>query len=355
MDLNPDEIKQYSRHLLLDEIGESGQKKLKAAKVLVIGAGGLGCPILQYLAAAGIGHLGIIDHDTIDVSNLQRQILFNHDDLGKNKAKVAAKKLSLLNPYVIFRIFDFALSTRNALEIFKDFDIIVDGSDNFPTRYLVNDAAVISKKPLVFGSIFKFEGQVSLFNFEDGPNYRCLFPSPPRPGEVPSCSEIGVLGVLPGIIGSLQANEVLKLVLNLGENLSGKLLSFNALNLSQQIFKFSKNEDIKILELQKDYESFCGFESPDDQITYEGLLRFGQDYSLLDVRSKSERDINSLGGIHIPLDEIEDRWTEIETKKTVVVYCQSGKRSAAAIKLLKAKLRETPFLNLEGGLNKVRV
>lgn len=355
MKLNSLEIKQYSRHLLLDEIGESGQKKLKSARVLVIGAGGLGCPVLQYLTAAGIGTLGIIDHDTVDISNLQRQVLFNHKDLGENKAKVAGQKLSLLNPNINFQIFDFALNSENALRIFSDFDIIVDGSDNFPTRYLVNDAAVLTKKPLVFGSIFKFEGQVSLFNFKDGPNYRCLFPSPPLPGEVPNCSEVGVLGVLPGIIGSLQANEVLKLVLNIGENLSGKLLSFNALNLSQDIFNFSKNKDVKILALQNNYESFCGIQPHYQQISYAELKAFTKDYSLLDVRSKMEREIISLGGRHIPLSEIADRWREIEQDKRVVVYCQSGKRSEAAIKLLQEKLSNTSFYNLVGGMNKLDV
>ncbi len=353
MELNSEEIKQYSRHLLLNEIGDKGQEKLKAAKVLVIGAGGLGCPILQYLAAAGIGTLGIIDHDKVDISNLQRQVLFNHKDIGKNKAKIAGEKLCHLNPYIKFQIFDFALSPENALEIFKDFDIIVDGSDNFPTRYLVNDAAIICDKPLVFGSIFKFEGQVSLFNYKGGPSYRCLFPSPPSPGEVPNCSEIGVLGVLPGIIGSFQANEVLKLVLEIGENLSGKLLTFNALNYSQQIFKFSKSKDLAVTALQTEYESFCGINPNLEQISWEELENYKEEFSLLDVRTAEERELKSLGGFHIPLNEMEQKWKEIDTRKTLVVYCQSGKRSEAAIGILQAKIPSLRILNLEGGLNNV--
>lgn len=356
MELSPDEIKQYSRHLLVHEIGEVGQQKLKNAKVLVIGAGGLGCPILQYLTAAGIGKLGIIDHDTVDISNLQRQVLFNHDDIGKSKAIVAGQKLQLLNPYLNFQIYNYALSTENALQIFNEYDVIVDGSDNFPTRYLVNDAAVICNKPLVFGSIFKFEGQVSLFNYKGGPNYRCLFPSPPSPGEVPNCSEVGVLGVLPGIIGCLQANEVLKILLDIGENLSGKLLSFNALSLSQQIFSFSKNEDHNIGELQENYESFCGLSSSSSrQISFKELEGLVPNHLLLDVRTAAERKLNSIGGIHIPLDELEARWTEIEKEKSLVVYCQSGKRSELAIELLQKKMSGTSFYNLEGGLNKMPV
>lgn len=353
MDLNSEEIKQYSRHLLVHEIGELGQKKLKLAKVLIIGAGGLGSPILQYLTAAGIGNLGIIDHDNVDISNLQRQVLFNHDDIGKNKAEVAGRKLGLLNPHIKFHIFNFALSPENALDIFNEFDIIVDGSDNFPTRYLVNDASMIAGKPLVFGSIFKFEGQVSLFNYEKGPSYRCLFPNPPSPGEVPNCSEIGVLGVLPGIIGSFQANEVLKLVLGIGENLSGKLLTFNALNYSQQIFKYSKNEDLKITEVQKEYESFCGLNLEIDQISWTDLKNFQRKYSLLDVRTLEERELSSIEGVHIPLDEIEENWATLDLEKTAIVYCQSGKRSEAAIQILEKKFPETKFLNLEGGLNKI--
>lgn len=350
MAFSKEEIQQYSRHLLLDKIGEAGQEKLKNAKVLVIGAGGLGCPILQYLSAAGVGTIGIMDEDHVDISNLQRQVLFNHSDISKNKAVVAGQKLQSLNPHLLFRIYDYALNRDNALEIFKDFDIIVDGSDNFPTRYLVNDAAVICNKPLVFGSIFKFEGQVAVFNYKACATYRCLFPNPPQPGEVPNCSEIGVLGVLPGIIGCLQANEVLKIILEIGKPLAGKLLSFNALDLSQQIFNVSKNSSLKITELQNDYQSFCGLEPKNEQITFSELENLQTEHLLLDVRTKKEREIKSLGGIHIPLDEIESRWEELDPKKTLIVYCESGKRSEMAINILKEKLAQTQLYNLEGGI-----
>jgi adenylyltransferase/sulfurtransferase len=235
MSLSKAEQQQYNRHLILDEIGELGQLKLKKAKVLVIGAGGLGCPILQYLSAAGVGTIGVVDDDTIEKSNLQRQVLYSHDDIGDFKAEVAANKLAGLNPYVNFEIYLQRLNKEIAVELFLKYDVIVDGSDNFPTRYLVNDAAILTNKPVVFGSIFKFEGQVSVFNYNNGPSYRCLYPNPPKSEDVPNCSEIGVLGVLPGIIGALQANEVLKLVLGIGEILSGKLLTYNALNMQQLI------------------------------------------------------------------------------------------------------------------------
>ena len=254
-----EENAQYNRHFILDLIGIKGQKKLKKSKVLVIGAGGLGCPILQYLTAAGVGTIGIIDKDTVDQSNLQRQILFSIDDIGNPKASCAAKRLQQLNPFVTFKTYIEFLSSENALELFSEYDIIVDGSDNFQTRYLSNDAAVLTNKPLVFGAIFKFEGQVSVFNYNNGPTYRCLFPTPPSANSIPNCSDVGVLGVLPGIIGCLQANETLKIICELDEVLSGKLLSFNALNLQQNILKFSKNKDIHITELI-DYDLFCGIE-----------------------------------------------------------------------------------------------
>ena len=221
MSLSPEENIQYSRHLILNEIGEIGQKKLKASKVLVIGAGGLGCPILQYLTAAGVGTIGIVDFDTVDKTNLQRQILYTHKDIGAFKAEVAANRLAELNPFVNFKIYVEKLTNKNASNLFSSYDIVVDGSDNFPTRYLINDAAVLANKPVVFGSIYKFEGQVTVFNYQNGPTYRCLFPNPPQPSTVPNCSEIGVLGVLPGIIGSIQANEVIKIICEIGQVLSG--------------------------------------------------------------------------------------------------------------------------------------
>ena len=237
------EKNRYSRHILLDKIGLEGQEKLKGAKVLVIGAGGLGCPVLQYLTAAGVGTIGIIDFDIVDETNLQRQILFTVNDVGVNKAEAAENRLRQLNPYVRFNIYPERLTTKNALNLFSEYDIIVDGTDNFSTRYLVNDACVITGKPLVYGAIYKFEGQVAVFNFNGGPSYRCLFPEPPKSGSVPNCSEVGVIGVLPGLIGTQQANEVIKLILEIGEPLSGKLLTYNSLDNSFFTLKVNRSEE----------------------------------------------------------------------------------------------------------------
>lgn len=351
--LSSEELKQYHRHLILDQIGEDGQLKLKQAKVLVIGAGGLGCPILQYLSAAGVGTIGIVDGDSVDQSNLQRQILFTTDDIGKHKATCAAARLSQLNPFVKFEVFNSYLTTENALDLFSSFDIIVDGTDNFPTRYLVNDAAVLTNKPLVFGSIFKFQGQVSVFNFEGSATYRCLFPNPPEAGSVPNCSEIGVIGVLPGIIGSLQANETIKLITGVGAPLVNKLLFFDALSLEQRVMQFSKNEEIKIVALEKDYAFFCG-EKPSavmNEIAPKEFWNNKEDYHLLDVRTSQEFKIDNIGGLHIPLDELEERMGEIPNTKLLVVTCASGMRSKKAIEILLDYNYPNTLLNLTGGLN----
>ena len=351
--LTPEENIQYSRHLLLEEIGEEGQEKLKSAKVLVIGAGGLGCPILQYLTAAGIGNIGVIDNDEVDQTNLQRQILYTHQDIGKPKTICAVEKLSALNPYIKFDVYNEKLTIENALVLFKKYDIIVDGSDNFPTRYLVNDAAVLTGKPLVFGSIYKFEGQVSVFNYNNGPTYRCLFPTPPAAFSVPNCSEIGVLGVLPGIIGTLQANEVLKIICGLGEVLSGKLLTYNTLNLNQVIIAFSKNVDIEIKALQEDYYFFCGLPSDVEEITFSDFNANPEQYFLLDVRTALERAEFHIGGLHIPLQELEKRYSEIKTSKEIVVYCKTGGRAKKAIELLKPLINTSQFWNLKGGISNI--
>ncbi len=348
--LSNEEKAQYSRHLILNEIGTEGQEKLKQAKVLVIGAGGLGCPILQYLTAAGVGTIGIIDNDVVDQSNLQRQILYTHNDIGKHKASVAASRLKLLNPYIHFNTYIEYLSKDNALQLFSEYDIIVDGSDNFPTRYLVNDAAVISNKPVVFGSIFKFEGQVSVFNYKNGPTYRCLFPNPPQADAVPNCSDIGVLGVLPGIIGAFQANEVIKLICEIGIPLSGKLLSYNALSMQQHIFSYQKNATIIINTLDKDYDGFCGVFANAEDITYDEFQKQSTHYNLLDVRTDLEREIDHIGGFHIPLDELEERYNEIPQDKPLVVYCKSGMRSQAAIDLLYDNNFGATLINLKNGL-----
>ena len=346
--LSKEENIQYSRHLLLDQIGEQGQLLLKKAKVLSIGAGGLGCPVLQYLTAAGVGTIGIIDPDTIDQTNLQRQILYTQNDIGTFKSETAAKRLSELNPYVQFNTYTEALTKDNALSIIEDYDIVVDGSDNFQTRYLVNDACVILKKPLVFGSIFKFEGQVSVFNFKGGPTYRCLFPSPPEANAVPNCSEVGVLGVLPGIIGSFQANEVIKIICGLEGVLSGILIRMNTLSMDMMRLKFQKNESINITSLADDYEHFCNI-SLVKQLTYDVYQKNKSAYFLLDVRTNEEREIVHLGGLHIPLSSLDSRIKEIDTDKPILVYCKSGIRSKKAIETLTGKLSNS-FFNLKGGL-----
>lgn len=348
MNFSKEEKQQYNRHLILSEIGKKGQLKLKQAKVLVIGAGGLGCPVLQYLTAAGVGNIGIVDEDTISQSNLQRQVLFTIYDIGKNKATVAKERLQNLNPFVIFEVFTEYLSKDNAISIIQNYDIVVDATDNFPTRYLINDACVLTKRTLVFGAIFKFEGQVAVFNHEGGATYRCLFPNPPNADEVPNCSEIGVLGVLPGIIGCFQANEVLKIICEIGETLSNKLLTFNALSMSQIILKIKKTEQASISCLADDYKDFCGLNFT-EKITKHQYESNKTAYNLLDVRTYEERNTFHIGGQHIPLDELDNRFSEINSEKPLIVYCQSGNRSKQAIQFLQKKIT-IKLINLKNGI-----
>ena len=353
MSLSLEEKKQYQRHIVLSEIGEQGQLKLKNAKILVVGAGGLGCPILQYLVGAGIGVVGIVDGDVVSKSNLQRQILYTVNDIGKHKVDVAIEKLSQLNPHVKLNPHKFFLNNDNVIPLFKEYDIIVDGTDNFPTRYLVNDACVIVGKPLVFGSIFKFQGQVSVFNYKGSGTYRCLYPEPPKPGSVPNCSDIGVLGVLPGIVGTLQANEVLKLVLGLGNLMTNKLLYFDALSMEQQILEFSKNETLKINALEADYHFFCGETLPSDMkiISSEKFLEEKEKFTILDVRTEMEFEDFNIGGFHIPLDELEERMGELPNHKPMVVCCATGIRSAKAVELLLEYHFPDYVYSLENGLD----
>ena len=346
MSLSKEEQLHYNRHLILDDIGDTGQLKLKQANVLVIGAGGLGCPILQYLAGAGVGTVGIIDDDTIDISNLHRQILYTYDDIGKFKANVAAAKLSRLNPFIKFEVHLKKVTSKNALSLFSKYDIIVDGTDNFPTRYLVNDAAVLTNKPLVFGSIFKFDGQISVFNYKNGPTYRCLYPSPPSNNQGMNCSDIGVLGVLPGIMGSLQANEVLKIILGLGTVLSGQLLTFDARSSKQLILKFEKHTTLHIEKLEADYENFCGI----SEIDFQNYQANKSNYNVLDVRTLYERQQHVIDSIHIPLDELIKRLDEIPQDKALLVYCKTGARSKAAIAVLRDNGFHIRMVNLKGGL-----
>lgn len=361
MKLTDKEKYRYSRHLLLDKVGEEGQQKLKAAKVLVIGAGGLGCPVLQYLTAAGVGTIGIIDFDVVDETNLQRQILFTVNDIGKNKAQTAKERLEQLNPFVKFEVFAEKLISKNAQSIFTNYDIIVDGTDNFSTRYLVNDACVLTNKPLVYGAIYKFEGQVSVFNYQNGPTYRCLFPEPPKAGSVPSCSDVGVIGVLPGIIGTQQANEALKIILGIGETLSGKLLIYDALQSNFVTLKVKRSvEQVeKVMQLKGDFENtdydvFCGIKSIQTQheITSSELkeLLNRENIQLLDVREEwEEPKITTYEVLNIPLHQLPTSLNRIDSTKKTVVICQHGIRSIKAIDYLKDN-GFTNLINLTGGM-----
>ncbi|MDX1348706.1 MAG: HesA/MoeB/ThiF family protein [Putridiphycobacter sp.] len=353
MDLTKDEITQYSRHLLLKGVGMKGQQKLIKSKVLVIGAGGLGCPILQYLTAAGVGTIGIIDDDLVDISNLQRQILYTHDDIGKPKVTAAKNKLARLNPHINIIAHQVLLTTKNALELFNQYDIIVDGSDNFQTRYLSNDAAVIANKPLVFGSIYKFEGQVSVFNYENGPTYRCLFPSPPQPNEVPNCSEVGVLGILPGIVGSMQANEVLKIILELGNVLSGKLLTYNTLNNAQYILEFVKSQNFQVPTILDNYDLFCGITEQNDELRYEDIRNHLDDYFLIDVREPWEHGNKNIGGINIPVHEMLNSIDSIPLDKPILLYCEIGSRSEIGKQLLKNLIKNAKIYTLKNGIQSI--
>jgi len=367
--LSEKEILRYSRHLLLSEIGTEGQEKLKNARVVVIGAGGLGCPVLQYLAAAGVGRIGIVDFDVVDETNLQRQILFDVSDIGKSKAETAKIKLQNQNPLISVTSVNEKLITQNALSLFSEYDIIIDGTDNFSTRYMVNDACVLLGKTLVSGSVFKFQGQVSVFNFKNkngeiGPTYRCLFPTPPSPDDVPSCSEVGVLGVLPGIIGTLMANESLKIITGIGEILSGKLLIADALSMNFNTIELKRNPaSLKLIpksaeEFQKmDYEFFCGTKQNKSSVKEISapmlfdLINSPEEIQLLDVREPNENPfVEKLNDLKIPLGNLEKRVKEISRNKKVIVFCRSGIRSRKAIELLQNKFGFENLLNLKGGV-----
>jgi molybdopterin/thiamine biosynthesis adenylyltransferase/rhodanese-related sulfurtransferase len=364
--LSNEEILRYSRHLIMPEVGMEGQLKLKNAKVLLIGTGGLGAPLGLYLAAAGVGHLGLVDFDVVDFTNLQRQVTFGSDDVGKPKTAAAQARLSNLNPDIHIETFETKLTSENALGLFKNFDIIVDGTDNFPTRYLVNDASILLSKPNVYGSIFRFEGQVTVFGMPDGPCYRCLYPEPPPPGLVPSCAEGGVLGVLPGIVGSIQAMETIKLILGTGESLKDRLLLFDALAMKFRELKLRKNHscpmcgDHPTITKLIDYYEFCGVRGeeapgPDVQVPeitprdLKSRLDRGDDLFILDVREPHEFQICNLNGHLIPLGELPRRVHELDSSREIVAHCRSGKRSAEAVDFLrKAGFRK--ILNLKGGI-----
>jgi molybdopterin/thiamine biosynthesis adenylyltransferase/rhodanese-related sulfurtransferase len=365
-ELSREEFRRYGRHLLIPEIGLDGQKKLKASSVLLVGAGGLGSPLALYLAAAGVGRLGIVDFDVVDQSNLQRQVLHGTESVGRPKLQSAAERIASVNPFVKVEPYETQLTSQNALAILKNYDVVVDGSDNFPTRYLVNDACVLLHKPNVYGSVFRFEGQVSVFDADRGPCYRCLYSEPPPPGLVPSCAEGGVLGVLPGIIGTLQASEAIKILLGIGEPLIGRLLLFDALKTDFRELTLRKDpacpvcgEKPTIHELI-DYEAFCGIAphtSTETQgtreITVEELKRRldeNADIFLLDVREPHEYQIANLGGLLIPLNDLPNKVNELDMAKEIVVYCASGIRSARAVDIL-ADLGFKKVKNLVGGIN----
>ncbi len=357
--LDQEELRRYARHLALPGFGMEGQQKLKAGRVLVIGAGGLGAPVLLYLAAAGVGRIGIVDFDRVEETNLQRQVLYTVQDVGRFKAEAARERLLALNPHISVEVFTVPFSRENALELIAPFDVVVDGTDNFPTRYLSNDACVLAGKPLVYGSIFRFEGQAAVFNhlLEDGqrsPNYRDIFPTPPPPELVPNCAEGGVLGVLPGIIGSIQANEAIKLLAGIGEPLAGKLLVMDAANLATRILKIPKTPGLEIRELI-DYEQFCAPTPPAPvrEISVQelqGLLAQNADIQLIDVREPYEYGIANLGGELIPPGEIPASAARIARDKMVVFYCRSGKRSAEAIRQLRQQEGLDNLCNLRGGI-----
>ncbi|MEM7801633.1 MAG: molybdopterin-synthase adenylyltransferase MoeB [Chloroflexota bacterium] len=377
--LTKDEVQRYSRHLILPDVGLTGQEKLKNSSILCIGAGGLGSPVLMYLTAAGIGRLGIVDYDVVDESNLQRQIIHGTKDVGRSKLESAKESLLDINPHVQIDTYEVPFTSENALEIMAPYDIVIDGTDNFPTRYLVNDACVMSGKPNVYGSIFRFEGQLSVFATEDGPCYRCLFPEPPPPGLVPSCAEGGVLGILPGTIGALQATEAVKLLLGVGRPMIGRLLIYDALEMDFMELKVRKNHSCPVCgdhptvtELI-DYEQFCGMpahdrsefslgekemadSTPVPSITVHELkarLDAGEKIKILDVREPHEWEISNLepyGSFLIPKDQVLDRIDELDPNEEMVVQCRTGGRSADVIRQLQTA-GFSKLLNLEGGIN----
>ena len=358
--LSAQELERYSRHLLLPEVGLRGQERLRASRVLVVGAGGLGSPVALYLAAAGVGRLGLVDFDRVDATNLQRQVIHGTKDVGRPKLDSARERIADVNPFVHVDTHDTRLTSANALDILARYDVIVDGTDNFPTRYLVNDACVLLGKPNVYGSIFRFDGQVSVFDAARGPCYRCLYPEPPPPGAVPSCAEGGVLGILPGIIGTLQSNETVKLLLGIGETLLGRLLLLDALEMRFREVRFAKDPACPVCSSAPtirsliDYEAFCGVprqaEATVSEITATELARSRDRVVLLDVREPFEADIARIPGARlIPLGELRERLSEIERDADIVVHCRSGQRSAKAVRWLQEAGYER-VRNLRGGI-----
>ena len=363
--LNQNEVRRYSRHLVMPEVGKEGQERLKAARVLVVGAGGLGSPAAMYLAAAGVGKLGVVEFDRVEESNLQRQVLYGQSDIGASKVEVAKTRLQEVNPLIEVRTHETRIDSSNAMDLVSGYDLVVDGSDNFPTRYLINDACVLAGKPDVYGSIFRFEGHLSVFWGNQGPCYRCLFPEPPPPGLVPSCAEGGVLGILPGVVGSLQASEALKLILGVGDVLIGRLVIYDALAPSFRELRLKKNPQCPVCSEQPtlteliDSEAFCGVAPAPPPIAAHTLtvpdlaqLRSqGRGPKLLDVRTPREWQICRLEGADLlPLQQLPQRWQEVDSESDVVVYCHHGHRSARAVDFLR-RAGLTRVRNLTGGID----
>ena len=366
--LTNDEIKRYSRHLIMPEVGVDGQRRLKAGSVLCVGAGGLGSPAAMYLAAAGVGRIGVVDFDVVDFSNLQRQIIHGTPDVGRSKLASAKDRLLAINPHVQVDTYETALSSENAFDLFGPYDVILDGTDNFPTRYLTNDACVLLGKPNAYGSIFRFEGQASVFAAKNGPCYRCLYPEPPPPGLVPSCAEGGVLGVLPGVIGVIQATEAIKLITGIGEPLVGRFLIYDALRMRFRELKLKKDPDCPVCGTHRtvntliDYDQFCGIHPavPEPAALSNGIeitsvelkrrLDRGDKLTLVDVREPNEYQINRIvGTVLIPLGEVPRRYAEVDKDDEVVVYCKMGGRSAKAADFLRS-VGFGRVLNLKGGI-----
>lgn len=361
--LTNDELQRYARHIIMPEIGMEGQQRLKAARVLCVGAGGLGSPLLLYLAAAGVGTIGIVDFDVVDASNLQRQVIHSTESVGTRKTSSAAARIAEANPHVTVKTFEDKLTSDNALRIFSEFDIIADGTDNFATRYLVNDACVLSSKLNVYASVFRFEGQATVFGAKDGPCYRCLYPEPPPPGMVPSCAEGGVLGILPGLLGLIQATETIKLILGSGDSLVGRLLLVDALSMHFRELRIKKDPDCPVCGAHPtvnkliDYDQFCGVRGeapisvPQIQpIELKRRLDNGDSVLVLDVREPHEYQIANLGGRLIPLGQLPDRLSEVERDREIVVHCKSGGRSAKACEILR-NAGFTRVTNLAGGID----
>ncbi len=363
--LTNEEIGRYSRHLILPEVGMEGQIKLKDAKVLLVGTGGLGAPMALYLAAAGVGTIGLVDFDVVDVSNLQRQVIHGSKDIGKKKIDSAAESMLDINPNLNIVKHEVALNSENALDIVKQYDIVADGTDNFPTRYLVNDACVLLNKPNVYGSIFRFEGQASVFATDDGPCYRCLYPEPPPPGLVPSCAEGGVLGILPGVVGLIQATEVVKIILGKGETLKGRLLLYDALNMKFRELKLRRNPQCAsgrctVVSELIDYQQFCGVVAPHPESVpsmsdlepkqVKAMIDSDEDFILVDVREPHEHQIASIvKAILIPLGQLPNRLSELPKDANIVCHCKSGVRSAKAVDLLKLN-GYSRVQNMKGGI-----